>query len=87
MPRLPKLFVHSQWLFSRSCGGVDGKRRDYNFGRDRQKAKFLYNQFIADCCQSLNTPQLTRAVASPVTELAAPTSGKKFTNRRMPGTK
>ena len=64
MPRLPKLLVHSQGFYFVRVTGADGKRHDHNFGRDRQKAEFQYNQFIAELCQNRNTPQPVRARVS-----------------------
>ncbi len=64
MPQIPKLLTHSQGFLYVRVTGPDGKRHDHNFGRDRVKAEFQYNQFVVELCQSRNNPQPTSAAVS-----------------------
>ena len=64
MPRIPKLLTHSQGFFFVRTTGEDGKRHDHNFGRDRVKAEFQYNQFVAELCQKRNNPQPVRSIVN-----------------------
>ncbi len=64
MSQIPKLLTHTKGFFYVRVTGPDGKRHDRNFGRDRVKAEFQYNQFVAELCQSRNNPQPTSAAVS-----------------------